>query len=99
MVTHPAHGATSGTLVNARARARDGALPGDALRPGLVHRLDRDTSGLLVVAKNEESLRELGAAMKDATHRARISRARLRRPANTRAARSKDRSDAIRATA
>ena len=64
MVTHPAHGATSGTLVNAvLAHVRE-ELPGDALRPGLVHRLDRDTSGLLVVAKNEQSLRRLGAAMK-----------------------------------
>jgi len=63
MVTHPAHGVTSGTLVNA-VLAHAGALPGDALRPGLVHRLDRDTSGLLVVAKHEQSLRRLGAAMK-----------------------------------
>jgi len=64
MVTHPAHGATSGTLVNA-VLAHTGTLPGDALRPGLVHRLDRDTSGLLVVAKREQSLRRLGAAMKN----------------------------------
>lgn len=64
MVTHPAHGAASGTLVNA-VLAHTGALPGDAQRPGLVHRLDRDTSGLLVVAKNEQSLRRLGAAMKN----------------------------------
>jgi len=64
MVTHPAHGATSGTLVNA-VLAHTGALPGDTLRPGLVHRLDRDTSGLLVVAKREQSLRRLGAAMKN----------------------------------
>ena len=64
MVTHPAHGAKSGTLVNA-VLAHTGALPGDALRPGLVHRLDRDTSGLLVVAKREQSLRRLGAAMKN----------------------------------
>ncbi len=63
MVTHPAHGATSGTLVNALL-ARLGALPGDTLRPGLVHRLDRDTSGLLVVAKNDETLSALGIAMK-----------------------------------
>lgn len=62
MVTHPAHGATSGTLVNA-VLAHTGTLPGDAVRPGLVHRLDRDTSGLLVVAKSEQSLRRLGAAM------------------------------------
>jgi 23S rRNA pseudouridine1911/1915/1917 synthase len=64
MVTHPAHGATSGTLVNAVLSHVDATMPGDALRPGLVHRLDRDTSGLLVVAKREESLKRLGAAMK-----------------------------------
>lgn len=64
MVSHPAHGATSGTLVNAMLAHVATGLPGDALRPGLIHRLDRDTSGLLVVAKREESLRRLGAAMK-----------------------------------
>jgi 23S rRNA pseudouridine1911/1915/1917 synthase len=64
MVTHPARSVTSGTLVNAMLDHVASELPGDALRPGLVHRLDRDTSGLLVVAKNEESLRRLGAAMK-----------------------------------
>lgn len=63
MVTHPAHGATSGTLVNALL-AHIGELPGDALRPGLVHRLDRDTSGLLVVAKTQGALSALGIAMK-----------------------------------
>ncbi len=63
MVTHPAHGATSGTLVNALL-AHVQSLPGDALRPGLVHRLDRDTSGLLVVAKTGAALSALGKAMK-----------------------------------
>lgn len=63
MVTHPAHGATSGTLVNALLAHIEGGLPGDALRPGLVHRLDRDTSGLLVVAKTDEALAALGKAM------------------------------------
>jgi len=63
MVTHPAHGSTSGTLVNALL-AHTGALPGDELRAGLVHRLDRDTSGLLVVAKNDATLSALGIAMK-----------------------------------
>ncbi len=63
MVTHPAHGATSGTLVNALL-AHIGTLPGDPLRPGLVHRLDRDTSGLLVVAKTAQALSTLGIAMK-----------------------------------
>jgi len=62
MVTHPAHGSPDGTLVNALV-AHVASLPGEALRPGLVHRLDRDTSGLLVVAKNEASLRALGRAM------------------------------------
>jgi 23S rRNA pseudouridine1911/1915/1917 synthase len=64
MVTHPARSVTSGTLVNAVLDHVRSDLPGNAVRPGLVHRLDRDTSGLLVVAKHEESLRKLGAAMK-----------------------------------
>ena len=64
MVTHPAHGATSGTLVNALLAHTHTTLPGDLLRPGLVHRLDRDTSGLLVVAKREESLHALANAMR-----------------------------------
>jgi 23S rRNA pseudouridine1911/1915/1917 synthase len=64
MITHPAHGARSGTLVNALLAHVGGGLPGDAIRPGLVHRLDRDTSGLLVVAKNDPSLTVLGNAMK-----------------------------------
>ncbi|HET9095685.1 MAG TPA: RluA family pseudouridine synthase [Candidatus Baltobacteraceae bacterium] len=63
MVTHPAHGATSGTLVNALL-AHVRSLPGEAVRAGLVHRLDRDTSGLLVVAKTEDALSALGKAMK-----------------------------------
>ena len=62
MVTHPAHGTTHGTLVNALL-AHAGDLPGESLRPGLVHRLDRDTSGLLVVAKRDETLRALGMQM------------------------------------
>ncbi|HVA37901.1 MAG TPA: RluA family pseudouridine synthase [Candidatus Dormibacteraeota bacterium] len=67
MVTHPAHGAYSGTLVNALL-AHVGTLPvgtGEEapLRPGLVHRLDRDTSGLLVVAKTPRALELLGRAM------------------------------------
>ena len=62
MVTHPAHGSRGGTLVNALL-AHTGPLPGEAIRGGLVHRLDRDTSGLLVVAKTAESLSALGKAM------------------------------------
>jgi 23S rRNA pseudouridine1911/1915/1917 synthase len=62
MVTHPAHGALGDTLVNALL-AHTGALPGEPLRAGLVHRLDRDTSGLLVVAKTDAALTTLGRAM------------------------------------
>ena len=64
MVTHPGHGAKTGTLVNALLAHIQGELPGDALRPGLVHRLDSDTSGLLVIAKGPESLLAMQTAMK-----------------------------------
>ncbi len=64
MVTHPAHGTPRGTLVNAVLGHVTDPPPGDSLRAGLIHRLDRDTSGLLVVAKRDESLRSLRAAMK-----------------------------------
>lgn len=64
MTTHPAPGATTGTLINALL-ARAGSLPGGGVRPGLIHRLDRDTSGLLVVAKSESALVKLQAAMRD----------------------------------
>ena len=63
MVTHPAHGSRAGTLVNALL-AHVGSLPGEPLRAGLVHRLDRDTSGLLLVAKTPAALSTLGKAMK-----------------------------------
>lgn len=62
MVTHPAHGFPEGTLVNALL-AHAGQLPGDPIRAGLVHRLDRDTSGLLLIAKTPEALATLGRAM------------------------------------
>ena len=62
MVTHPAHGSPDGTLVNALL-AHAGALPGDPVRAGLIHRLDRDTSGLLLIAKTPEALTTLGRAM------------------------------------
>jgi 23S rRNA pseudouridine1911/1915/1917 synthase len=62
MVTHPAHGATDGTLVNALL-SHVAVLPGERLRAGLVHRLDRDTSGLLLVAKTDAALGTLGRAM------------------------------------
>lgn len=64
MVVHPAPGNWTGTLVNA-LKGRGQALaagPSDE-RAGLVHRLDKDTSGLIVVAKTEQSLRTLGKAI------------------------------------
>ena len=54
MVVHPAYGHHSGTLVNALlAHCPDLAGIGGEQRPGIVHRLDKDTSGLLIVAKND----------------------------------------------
>ncbi len=62
MVTHPAPGAWEGTLVNALlAHCRDLSGIGGVARPGIVHRLDKDTSGLLVVAKNDASHQALSA--------------------------------------
>jgi 23S rRNA pseudouridine1911/1915/1917 synthase len=62
LVVHPAPGHPSGTLVNALLALTDRLSPvGAPLRPGIVHRLDRDTSGLLVVAKSEEAHRGLAA--------------------------------------
>jgi 23S rRNA pseudouridine1911/1915/1917 synthase len=63
MVVHPARGSPSGTVVNALLhRMGPGAPGGD--RPGLVHRLDKETSGCLVVAKGEAALAGLQAAFK-----------------------------------
>ena len=58
MVVHPAPGHYSGTLVNALL-FKYGKLAGEEFRPGIVHRLDKDTSGLMLVAKNEETLEKL----------------------------------------
>ena len=64
LVVHPAVGHREGTLVNALLhRAKDWAGPAD--RPGLVHRLDKDTSGVLVIAKTEPAMAVLGRAMKE----------------------------------
>lgn len=65
MVVHPAFGHGSGTLVNAvLAHCPDLAGVGGELRPGIVHRLDKDTSGLIVVAKGDAALRHLQAQFK-----------------------------------
>ena len=54
MVVHPAPGHTSGTLVNGlMAHCQDLSGINGVLRPGIVHRIDKDTSGLLMVAKND----------------------------------------------
>jgi 23S rRNA pseudouridine1911/1915/1917 synthase len=65
MVVHPAPGHRRGTLVNALLhRIPDLAGVGGRLRPGIVHRLDRDTSGLLVVAKSDAAHRSLSDALR-----------------------------------
>ena len=56
MVVHPGHGNYSGTLINALIYHFENLPKNSSNRPGLVHRLDKDTSGLLVIAKNEESM-------------------------------------------
>lgn len=64
MVVHPAAGNYSGTLVNAlMARIKDLSGISGELRPGIVHRLDKDTSGLIVVAKNDNAHKLLSAAI------------------------------------
>lgn len=66
MVVHPAPGNPDGTLVNALLWHCKGSLSGigGAIRPGIVHRIDKDTSGLLVVAKNDFAHRALSDALK-----------------------------------
>jgi 23S rRNA pseudouridine1911/1915/1917 synthase len=65
MVVHPAAGHWQGTLVNALLHhVRDLGGVGGTLRPGLVHRLDKDTSGCLVVAKTDAALAGLQAGFK-----------------------------------
>jgi 23S rRNA pseudouridine1911/1915/1917 synthase len=65
MVVHPAPGHRSGTLVNALMyHIRDLSGVGGRLRPGIVHRLDRHTSGLLVVAKNDKAHHALSDALR-----------------------------------
>lgn len=67
MVVHPAPGNESGTLVNALLYHCKDSLSGinGVIRPGIVHRIDKDTSGLLVVAKNDESHVFLSSLLKE----------------------------------
>ena len=66
MVVHPAPGNTNGTLVNALLYHCGGSLSGinGVIRPGIVHRIDKDTSGLLIVAKNDFSHKILAEQIK-----------------------------------
>ena len=66
MVVHPARGHETGTLVNGLLDHCQGSLSGinGVLRPGIVHRIDKDTSGLLVVAKNDFAHQHLAEQLK-----------------------------------
>ncbi|HEX2207653.1 MAG TPA: RluA family pseudouridine synthase, partial [Longimicrobium sp.] len=65
LVVHPAPGNPTGTLVNALLHAvGDLSGIGGVLRPGIVHRLDKDTSGLMVVAKHDDAHRALSAELR-----------------------------------
>ncbi len=59
MVVHPGHGNYSGTLINALVFHFDNLPQNEQQRPGLVHRIDKDTSGLLVIAKTEVAMTHL----------------------------------------
>ena len=67
MVVHPAPGHPDGTLVNALLYHCGPSLSGvgGALRPGIVHRIDRDTSGLIIAAKNDAAHLALSAQLQD----------------------------------
>ena len=71
LVVHPAAGHPDGTLVNALLYHCGESLSGinGALRPGIVHRIDRDTTGLLIVAKNDFAHQRLAAQLSDHTLR------------------------------
>jgi 23S rRNA pseudouridine1911/1915/1917 synthase len=67
MVVHPGHGNYSGTLVNGLIHHIENLPTNSNERPGLVHRIDKDTSGLLVVAKTESALTNLSKQFFDRT--------------------------------
>jgi len=70
LVVHPAAGHRSGTLVHALLfQCPDLAGVGGEERPGIVHRLDKDTSGMMVVAKNDTAMNSLAAQFKEGTVR------------------------------
>lgn len=66
MVVHPANGNNEGTLVNGLLYEMDiNDTINDVKRPGIVHRIDKDTSGLLMIAKNDLALKSLSAQLKE----------------------------------
>ena len=67
MVVHPGHGNYSGTLINALIFHFDNLPNNSSKRPGLVHRIDKDTTGLLVIAKTEAAMAHLSEQFKDKT--------------------------------
>lgn len=67
MVVHPGHGNYSGTLINALIFHFDNLPSNGNERPGLVHRIDKDTSGLLVIAKTESAMTHLAKQFFDKT--------------------------------
>lgn len=67
MVVHPGHGNYSGTLINALLYHIDKLPMNSNERPGLVHRIDKDTSGLLVIAKTEAAMTHLARQFYDKT--------------------------------
>lgn len=67
MVVHPGHGNYSGTLINALVYHFDNLPENSDERPGLVHRIDKDTSGLLVIAKTEQAMTHLAKQFFDKT--------------------------------
>ena len=100
LVVHPAPGHWQGTLVNALLARGDhyGGIAGVA-RPGIVHRLDRDTSGLLIVARNDAAQASLMAQLKAPPHPQDVSRARPGLGLGARSGGSRRRSAATRRTA
>lgn len=67
MVVHPGHGNYSGTLLNALVYHFENLPKNSSERPGLVHRIDKDTSGLLVVAKTDQAMTHLAKQFFDKT--------------------------------
>ena len=67
MVVHPGHGNYSGTLINGLLHYFEQLPLNSSNRPGLVHRIDKDTSGLLVIAKSDQSMADLSKQFKDKT--------------------------------